>query len=332
VRVAYFVQTHRASAQVLRLLSTLRRGSLGALLVVGHDPTAEALDARALAALEVHSFRPAHSPRRGYWSMFEPFVEAVERLDRLGASYDWLVYLSGQDYPVRPLEASEAHLAASPYDGYLTWIDADAVTPEGRRRQGRVRYFYRYADHPKAAPALRVLRKANGLQPWWHVHLVYGPRLGVRVRRPPFGPGLRPCWGSQWTTLRRASAERVAEAARAGSPLVEHFRQTVCPDEAFAQTVLVHDGRFRLSNDNLRYVDMRGSRDGRPRVLGLPDRPALAAGGYAFARKFDAEVDAAILDWLDLRLAPAGTPGAPAGMSLRPVPQGTMQAPFKPIE
>lgn len=331
MRVAYFVQTHRASAQVLRLLSTLRRGSPGALLVVGHDPAAEPLDAGALEALEVRSFRPAHPPRRGYWSMFEPFVEAVELLDRLRPSYDWLVYLSGQDYPVRPIETSEAHLAASAYDGYLSWIDVDAETPEGRRRQGRVRYFYRYADRPKAAPALRLLRKANGLQPWWHVHLVYGPRLGIRVRRPPFGPGLRPCWGSQWTTLRRACAERVAEAARAGSALVEHFRRTVCPDEAFAQTVLVNDGRFLLCNDSLRYVDMRGSRDGRPRVLGMADGPALAAGGYAFARKFDAELDAAILDWLDMRLAPAAAPRVPAG-ALPPPPQGMTQAPSRPIE
>lgn len=316
VRVAYFVQTHRASSQVLRLLSTLRRGSPEGLLVVGHDPTAEALDPRALAALEIRPFRPAHPPRRGYWSMFEPFVEAVELLDRLGTSYDWLVYLSGQDYPVQPLETSERFLAESPYDGYLSWIDVDAETPEGRRRQGRVRYFYRYADHPKAAPALRLLRKTNGLQPWWHVHVVYGPRLGLRVRRPPFGPGVRPCWGSQWTTLRRACAERVAEAARTGSPLVEHFRQTVCPDEAFSQTVLVNDGRFRLSNDSLRYVDMWGSRNGRPRVLGWADGPALAAGGYAFARKFDVDVDAAILDWLDQRLAPGGTPHW--GHGLRP--------------
>jgi hypothetical protein len=331
VRVAYFVQTHRTPVQVLRLLGALRRGSPGALLVVGHDPAAEPLDPRALEALEARSFRPVHPPRRGYWSMFEPFVEAVELLDRLGPSYDWLVYLSGQDYPVRPLEASEGFLAASPYDGYLTWFDAEAESPEGRRRQGRVRYFYRYTDRPGAVATLRLLRKANGLQPWWHVHLVYGPRLGVRVRGTPFGPGLRPCWGSQWTTLRRACAERVAEAAREGSALVEQFRRTVCPDEAFVQTVLVNDGRFRLCNDSLRYVDMRGSRDGRPRVLGLADGPALAAGGWAFARKFDVDVDAAILDWLDERLAPAGSPRAPAG-AMPPPPQGTRQVPSRPIE
>lgn len=303
MRIAYLIQTHRAPDQVLRLLATLRRGSPGAVLVVAHDPSAEPLDERALDALGALHFRPARPGRRGYWSLFEPYPEAVERLDRSGVAYDWLVYLSGQDYPVRPLARSEALLAASPYDGYLTWIDAAGPSPEGRRRQGRLRYEYQYRDVPWGAPALAALHALNGVQPWFHVHRTYGPRLGFRARRTPFGPGLRPYWGSQWTTLRRACAERVAEAARGGEPLARYFARTVCPDEAFAQTVLVTDPRFRLANDNLRFVDVRGSRDGRPRVLTMADAPALAAGGYCFARKVDPAVDPGILDWLDERMA-----------------------------
>lgn len=299
VRAAYFVQTHRAPAQVLRLLATLRRGSPDAVLLVGHDPTGEPLDRGALAALGAELFHCAEPPRRGRWSLFAPYVEAVERLAAAGADYDWLVYLSGQDYPVLPLAESERRLAAAEVDGHLTWIDAVAPSREGRRRQGRLRYFYRYRDLPRLAPALRVLRRANGLQPWWHVHLTYGPRFGVRARRTPFGPALRPCWGSQWTTLRRAAAETVAAAAR--GPLADWFRHTVCPDEAFAQTVLVNDPRFRLVNDNLRYADVAGAKDGHPRVLRLADGPMLAAGGYAFARKLDMATDPALFDWLDER-------------------------------
>jgi hypothetical protein len=302
VRVAYFVQTHRAPKQVYRLLAALRRGSPEAVLVVGHDATAPSLDERTLARLGAWAFRPHDRPRRGYWSLFAPYPAAVELLDREGVGYDWLVYLSGQDYPVRPLADSEAHLAASELDGYLTWIDAAEPSPEGRRRQGRLRYDYRYRDVGWPGPALRLVRALNGVQHRWHLHLTYGPRLGRRAPRTSSGPRLPVCWGSQWTTLRRSCAERVAEAAR--GELAERFAATVCPDEAFAQTVLVNDPRFRLANDNLRFVDVGGSRDGRPRVLRLADGPAISAGAYAFARKFDTEVDAAVLDWLDERLSP----------------------------
>ncbi|HEX6201551.1 MAG TPA: beta-1,6-N-acetylglucosaminyltransferase [Thermoanaerobaculia bacterium] len=297
MRVAYFVQTHRAPAQVLRLVETLRAGSPEALLLVGHDPSGPPLDGRALAAHGAELFHPAVPPRRGYWSLFAPWVEAVERLERAAVGWDWLVYLSGQDYPVRPLAASEAALAAGGVDGWLTWVDAAGPSPEGRRRQGRLRYLYRYRDLPRARPLLRLLRRANGIQPWWHVHLTYGPRLGRRAGETPFGPRLRPVWGSQWTTLSRDAALAVAEAAH--GPLADWFAATVCPDEAFAQTVLVNDPRFRLANDNLRFVDVRGSRDGHPRRLGAADGPMLLAGGYAFARKLDLAAEPTLFDWLD---------------------------------
>jgi hypothetical protein len=307
VRVAYFVQTHRAPEQILRLLATLRRGSPRALLVLGHCPSGPPLDPGPLAALGVLSFRPAHRARRGYWSLLEPYFEAVETLRRHGETYDWLVYLSGQDYPVQPLARLEERLAASPWDGYLTWWPAAGPSPDGRRRQGHRRYFYQYRDRPRARTGLALLRRLNGVQPWFHVHLTYGPRLGVRARHTPFGPALRPYWGSQWTILRRASAESVAAAGRPGQALAAWFARTVCPDEAFAQTVLVNDPRYRLCNDDLRFVDVAGSRDGHPRTLRREDGPALVAGGYSFARKLDLAADPGLADWLDAHaLAPPG--------------------------
>jgi hypothetical protein len=185
-----------------------------------------------------------------------------------------------------------------------------------------LRYHYQYTDVPRAAVALRFLRRLNGLQPWWHVHRTYGPRLGRRAAWTPFRPDFLPYWGSQWTTLRRECAESVAEASRGAKALVEYFARTVCPDESFAQTVLVNDSRFRLCNDNLRFVDVRGSRDGHPRILRLADGPALLGGGYSFARKFDIAVDETILDWLDARLtfpvSPSSAPRTAAPATRRP--------------
>jgi hypothetical protein len=231
----------------------------------------------------------------------------VELLRREAADYDWLVYLSGQDYPTQPLARSEARLLASDADGFLRFWPA--LGPEaawGRRRQGFVRYYYRYRDAPPwSAPLLRLLKALNGVQALVHVHLVYGRRLGVRLRRTPFDAG-RVCYGGwQWTTLRRACAEHLVDAARGGDPeLVEHFRRTICPDEAFAQTVLVNSGRFRLVDDSRRYADSRGSRDGRPRLLGSGDLDLITGGAYDFARKFDPAHDPRVLDLLDERLAP----------------------------
>lgn len=302
-RVAYFVQSHRSPRQVERLLGALRRGSPDALLVVGHCPSAEPLDAAALDALGALHFTHRRRCRRGYWSLLEPYFDAVELLSRQPDGYEWLVYLSGQDYPIRPPAELEAMLASSDYDGYLTWRPVDAPSPDGRRRQGRIRYLYRYVDLPGWETALRFARPLNKLQTAFNVHLTYGPRLGIRARFPGAATGHAPFVGSQWTALRRRCAEQLLATARGGGEVVAHFERTVCPDEAFAQTVLINDGRFRLCNDNLRFADTKGSRDGHARTLTRADGPALVAGDYYFARKFDLDADPAALDWLDAHLA-----------------------------
>ena len=306
MRVAYFVQSHHCPRQVERLLGALRRGSPDALLVVGHCPAGEPLNARVLDALGALHFVHRRQCQRGYWSLLEPYFDAVELLAGQLGDYQWLVYLSGQDYPIRPLAELEAELAASDFDGYLTWRHLDARSPDGRRRQGRVRYLYRYFDLPGWEAALRLVLPLNRLQNGFNVHLTYGPRLGIRARFPGTASGRVPFVGSQWTTLRRRCAEQVAAAARSRNTEVAHFERTVCPDEAFAQTALINDGSFRLANDNLRFVDFTGSRDGHARVLTCADCAALVAGRYFFARKFDLAIDAAPLDWLDAHIAAAG--------------------------
>jgi hypothetical protein len=303
-RVCYFIQNHLGPSQARRLVATLQRSCPGSFILIGHDGFAghaSADELRQALGVDVFAFR--ERGKRGYFSLIEPYFDAVDWLTRHGIDYDWLVYLSAQDYPTRPLRTFEELLAATEHDGFLRfWDAADPVNPWGRRRQGVVRYHYRYSDAPGwARPALRLLRAGNGLQRLVHCHLTYGPRLGVR-RRQPFDENVRCYAGTQWTVLRRACTEYLAERRHSEDGLIEWFRRTICPDEAVVQTLLVNSGRFRLANDDLRYVDMAGSKDGRPRTLTAQDLPLLTSGPYYFARKFDAERDGEVLDLLDARI------------------------------
>ena len=311
MRVAYFVQTHRQPEQAFRLLTRLREGSPGAALVVGHCPTAPPLDAERLAALDVLHFRHARQCHRGYWSLLEPYFMAVELLAERGVDYDWLVYLSGADYPLQPLAKTEAELAASECDGYLTYFPIDQPFEDGRRRQGKVRYGYEYRDLPRAMPLLRLLTKLkfNSVQTWFQLHLTYGPRLGRRRRKVPALRGRTVYRGSQWTTLRRVAVEKVIAAYRGEPELVRYFEGTVCPDEAFVQTVLLGaseragENGLRLCNDHRRCVAPFVGKSGHPSVWRLDDGPKLVASGCHFGRKVDPEVDAALIDYLDERLS-----------------------------
>lgn len=304
MRVCYLIQAHREPRQIARLARTLGRGSGGALILIVHDDTGCAVDPAAMRGdAETHCL-PVRGPiRRGYLSLLKPWLDGVAWLRARGVDYDWLVYLSGQDYPTLPLARSEAALAAAECDGFLRWWPALGPDfPGRRRRQGHRRYYFRYADAPGwSMPMLRAVHAINGWQGLVHLHLVYGARVGVRARRTPFDDG-RICYaGWQWTTLRRHAAERVLEVVESDHALIDHYRRTVCPDESLVQTILVNGSGLRLVNDNLRYADT-GARDGRARVLGIADLPEITRGAYHFARKFDLAVCPRVLDLLDERL------------------------------
>lgn len=308
-RFCYFVQSHRDPEQIVRLVAALRRGSPEAHIVVGHDGRGCALAPADLAAAgEVDLFAVEGPVERGRLSLLAPYLQAIERLRREGVRYDWLVYLSGQDYPTRPLAAAEREIAESGQDGFLRWWPAfGRDSAWSRRRQGYRRYAFHYRRAPRwAAPMLRLLRGINGVQPLVHFQLTYGPYVGVRRLRTPFRDGYV-CWaGTQWTTLRRACVEELAATLARDTELVRYYAGTICPDESLVQTVLLNSRRFRFANDDLRYVDMRGTRTGSPRTLTSDDLPELVAGRHHFARKFDLAVDREVLDRLNayLDLAP----------------------------
>ena len=301
MRVAYLVQNHRGPRQAKRLIAALRRGG-DARILLCHDEHAGHCSARSLARVLGVEVLPIRRPaRRGYLSVLEPYFLGVRHLAASGADYDWLVYLSAQDYPIRPIAELERLLAATPFDGFLRyWRALDAGNPWGRSVQGERRYFHQYVDAPRwTLPALRLLRALNGVQGFLHFHLVYGPRVGWRKSRPPFHAGF-PCWaGLQWTVLRRAAAEAATEGFFADPRLVAWFERTICPDEAVVQTVLLNSGRFRLCDDDLRYESFAGSRDGHPHLLSRADLPLLLASGKYFARKFDLYHDEGVLYLLD---------------------------------
>lgn len=308
VTVCYYVQSHRDPEQVYRLVRTLRRGSPRAPIVVWHDFARCDLDTAPLAELAgVHVLRPSWPQVRSNFScQTQPYLAVVDWLEREGISYDWLVNLTAQDYPLKPLAAIEAFLDAAACDGFIRYWDVLSPASPWSRRKARVRYWYRYRRlAPGAEPWLRALRLFTRFLPI-HFYLDYGPLFGTRVLRPPFRAGFR-CYGG-WTffSLRRRAVLYLRDFLAEHPEVTRHYRGTVAPEESIVQTVLVNSRRFDLVDDDLRYIDYSRAEKGAPRTLTTADLPLLAAGNCHFARKFDWSVDREVLDRIDRELLGMG--------------------------
>jgi hypothetical protein len=128
-----------------------------------------------------------------------------------------------------------------------------------------------------------------------------GVLLGRPARRVPFTDAM-PCRrGQDWLTLSRRAAEALHRAAVERPDRLAHYRRTVLPTESFPHTVLWAEPGMRFSGDSRRLVRFAPG-SANPATLTTGDFDAIVASGTDFARKFDATVDAEVLDRLDSHL------------------------------
>lgn len=100
-------------------------------------------------------------------------------------------------------------------------------------------------------------------------------------------------WGSAWWSLRRECVEHLV----ANTPFVErHFKDTLFPDEHFAQVVLMNSPlASTIVNDNLRYVSWTYRNGNKPAVIDRTDLPSILSGDFLFARKVDERISGGLI-------------------------------------
>jgi hypothetical protein len=267
MRLLFLIQSHRDPDQIARLARVLRTGCPGSIILISHDCRAQSLS-RSLwkGDSKIHVI-PGRGGR-GDFNILDGYLAATRWLSDHKIDYDWITNLSGQDYPVSSLADFSRELSQTSHDGFLQHFDV----------------LTRLAiEH------LTELR----------IKTAYGLMIGRPAKRPPFAAEFRCYAGSYWHTIRRRCVDYLLDFCETRSPVVEYFRKVLIPDESFVQTVLANHQDFRFANDNRRYVDMRRSRRGHPKILTDIDIPQFAGRRYVFARKFEWKSGPTLFDKLD---------------------------------
>jgi hypothetical protein len=187
-------------------------------------------------------------------------------------------YLSGQDYPIKPVDEFERAMVGR---GKMSSMDINSLPRTewiGRGGLDRVEYSY---------------------------FRVAGRFIRLVKRRLP--NGIRFYGGSQFWCLARDHCRYVLAEAENWLPV---FRHSLIPDEMFFQTMLMNSNfSEELVNEAITYVHFVGSAPS-PSLLGLGDFPMLIQSPAYFARKFDIDLDPSILDALDRQLGYSKSLGA----------------------
>lgn len=316
MRVAFLILSHREPSQLFRLLKALRLQLPDAPIVVHHDKFREPLSESDLKPFEdVHLILPDQLTAWGEFSVFAATWRSMTWLTE-NFEFDWLVLLSAQDYPIKPLAGFGDYLKGSGADAFIRAAPITAGDA-ARRRDMRRRYLYQYEpatpnlEKEKLLGHLRyIIRRSSGrcidiiniLQPYFKLYRLPDPmpyRFGWRASSTPFSEHM-PCWhGSPWFSISRRVADFAVSYLNTYPNYAEYYRRTIMPDESAMATLVCNNQELLVDHREFHYIRWSNANSGHPDIFTAKDLPELMEVPQYFARKFDISIDSLILDRLD---------------------------------
>jgi len=281
MKIVYIILAHRFPKQLARLVSRLDAPSVTFLVHIDGN-TDDATHGEMVNAMLGHYnlfFLPRHRCSWSGWGIVQATLEGLEQVIRSGLSPDYVVLLSGQDYPLRSPAEIELFFAAHCGTSFIGVRQLPDYTWNWHGSLDRFR-----------GQSLPAGMKPFGGSQWW---------------------ALRGDCAAYIKGVADGDRDLMRLFERVGVP-DEHFFQTVIANSPF------RDRLSRTDTRAVQGVTYNDWERGSPKVLGVEDFERLIASHALFARKFDMAQDSAILDMIDAYVARGGGAEVDAATALPP--------------
>ena len=131
VKVVYLILTHTNPEQILRLVKSLSSGNSASHIVIHHNYSCSDLCTDPFERFNnVHLVEDPVCVRWGEFSLTQAVLHSIEWISRK-FKFNWLVFISGQDYPIQPIREIEKFLNTTNYDGFIRAVPLEKAIPCG---------------------------------------------------------------------------------------------------------------------------------------------------------------------------------------------------------
>lgn len=271
--IAYVISAYKNPQHLGRLIRRLHTGPETTFVVHVDSKTDDGVYEAMRTAVGDHDvvFLPRHACHWGGFGHVHASLKGIRAALEAGDP-DYLILISGQDYPIKP-------------NGYIAEF----------LERGEGRSFFLHFRLPTANWT------NGGLDRFRRWHWRYrGFHLSLPLRRT-LPAGLAPWGGSAYWIMSRNALRTVVRFVDENPSYVRFFRHVDIPDELFFQTILLNSTEAERCVDfRLHYTEW--SRTPAPAILTSEDYPHLVDSPCLFARKFDPAVDDNVLALIDERL------------------------------
>lgn len=300
--IAYLILAHKYPSHILRMVNRLNSENVRFFIHVDKN-----VDIRPFAISELSSKVTFVAPRMsspwGGLGLVKATINGIRTIVKSGTEYDYVVLLSGQDYPIKTNDKIFERLSAN--DKKNNYINCHVIRPSVDYEMCRriQKYHFRIGGKTYTYPAEDISKTFLERTTQRMAKRFFGeyPR--------PFMPGIIPVFGSQWWALNKVSINYICSFLNERPEFIRYYEYALVPDEMFFQTILFGTGNeelresifgFKDSWMTFCHWDRPGDMYGQP--LTMNDYEAIAASDRLFARKFDETLSDELLARLDLDL------------------------------
>ncbi|RNL52576.1 beta-1,6-N-acetylglucosaminyltransferase [Pedobacter jejuensis] len=279
MRVAHIIMVHKNPTQLLRLVNRLKHPGFD--IYIHLDEKVDAVEFKLLEHLpQTYFIKKRVNCNWAGWSFTRAIVQSLKEVIATKQHYDFINLISGQDYPI--------HSADETYNFFIDKIGQNFMHIEKKEsvwyQEGRDRFEkFHFTD--------------SGLKGKYLLQNVVNSI--AQKRKLPDDMEFYGGSNSSWWTITHDSAAYVVSKLYRNSKFHDFFKYTWGSDEFVIATVIMNSEHSKHTNhDNLRYIDWSEGKP-NPKYLGIADLSKIVDSKMIFARKFDIDLDSAILDELD---------------------------------
>lgn len=299
MKIAYIVLAHKLPGQLIRLIRTLDSSS--ATFLIHIDKKAEGSSYKKVSDTFADAENVYFLERRpiyyGDFNHVQSTLDGIHMLLELDISFDYVILLTGQDYPVKSQNDIQIFLDKNRGKSFMEYF----LLPDERWGDedgglDRINYWHlNFRGNEFAYLKKKRILKLVPDKLWNGFSRVFHFQRKLPQNIKWYG-------GSAYWNLSRECIEYIAAFVKENEDTVNFFKHAKISGEMFFQTVLLNSHlKESIVDDSLRYIEWSDSR--HPAVFGKKDFGRLMESGNLFARKFDSAEDAEILKMIDQEIS-----------------------------
>jgi hypothetical protein len=282
--IGYIVLAHHQPEQLVRLLKRLENGAHSIFLHIDkRSKLSSFIDCEGFKNLSKIYLLKRFTCHWGDIGLVYATLEGIRCASR--QKCDYVILLSGADYPIKTNEAINQFLSANDGKNFLHHFQMPAPYWIPGKQISRIKKYYYYFnnklfEYPMPAEIKSVPRRAINA-----VLSLFLPRERTFPRNiVPFG-------GDNWFCITHAACQEIMDFYQKHPEVLRFLKFSLSPEEIFVQTAVFNSGNSALIssviNENIHDINWKSRTDASPEIFNTHDFNRLSASDKLFARKFD---------------------------------------------